>query len=107
MEREFNTLTRGKKHGVPKKKTDIKLLEATYQEAKLHEYITGRQLQSSKRDRVPDLITKGAVKVHSGRSVERWRKGCTFTRSYEEDYEIFSDTEEKDTDGQVQTERMT
>ena len=56
----------------------IKLLEATYQEAKLHEYITGRQLQSLKRDRVPDLITKGAVKVHSGRSVERWRKGRTF-----------------------------
>jgi hypothetical protein len=50
---------------------------------------------------------KGAVKVHSGRSVERWRKGRTFTRSYEEDYKIFSDTEEKDRDGQVQTERMT
>jgi hypothetical protein len=31
MEREFNTLTRGKKHGVPKKEADIKLLEATCQ----------------------------------------------------------------------------
>lgn len=94
MEKEFNTQTRGKKHGVPKKEMDIKLLEATYQEAELHDYITGRQLQGSKRDRVSDLITTGAVKLHSGRSMERWRKGRTFARSQEEDYEIFSDTEE-------------
>ena len=78
MEKEFNTQTRGKKHGVPKKETDIKLLEATYQEAELHDYITGRQLQGSKQDRVPDLIMTGAVKLHSGHSMERWKKGHTF-----------------------------
>ena len=107
MEKEFNTLTRGKKHGVPKKEMDIKLLEATYQEVKLHDYIAGRQLQGSKRDRVPDLVTKGAVKLHSGHSVERWRKGCTFAQSHKEDYEIFSDTEENSTaDTHVQPESM-
>ncbi|KIJ10153.1 hypothetical protein PAXINDRAFT_164295 [Paxillus involutus ATCC 200175] len=72
MEKEFNTLTRGKKHGVPKKDTDVMLLESSYREARLHEKIPGHKLKGLKRDKVVDVLTKGAVKLHTGHSIDRW-----------------------------------
>ncbi|KAF8833153.1 hypothetical protein BDN67DRAFT_917538, partial [Paxillus ammoniavirescens] len=98
MEKEFNTLTRGKKHGVPKKDRDVMLLESSYREARLHEKIAGRKLKGSKRDKVVDVLTKGAVKLHTGRSIDRWAQGRSFRRSHEEDWELFSDTDTTDTE---------
>ncbi|KAF9231490.1 hypothetical protein BU15DRAFT_90901 [Melanogaster broomeanus] len=96
MEKEFNTLTRGMKHGVPSKDADIKLLQSSYHAAKVHEDIPGRKGVGSKHDRVVDIISKGAIKLQTSRTIQRWQEGRNFRRSHEEDWEDISNDESDD-----------
>jgi len=93
MEKEFNTLARGKSHGIPKKDADVKLLESTYRASNVHEYRPGRKLVGSKRDRVQDVLTKGVVKLHSGPTLKRWHFGRSFPRALDEVWTVVSDDE--------------
>ncbi|KIJ06461.1 hypothetical protein PAXINDRAFT_182682 [Paxillus involutus ATCC 200175] len=90
MENEFNTVTCGMKHGVPKKDADIILLQSSYYAAKVHEDIPGRQRVGSKHDKVVDIISKGAIKLQTSCTIQRWQAARNFRRSHEEDWEDIS-----------------
>jgi len=92
MEKEFNTLTRGKAHTSPRHVTDVQSLETSYRNAKLHESIPGRKLRSSK-DKAKDLVTHGAVKLHSKRTIQRWSENWAFERSKEEAWGVLSEND--------------
>ena len=93
MKQEFNTLARGKSHGIPKKDADVKLLESTYWAANVHVYTPGRKLIGSKRDRVQDVVTKGVVKLHTAPTLKRWHFGRSFPRALDEVWTVVSDDE--------------
>jgi hypothetical protein len=86
MKHKFGTLTRGSKHGEPKKDADIKLLEGAYEKAKLHHYILGRTAIGTKRDRASDFILAGAVKLQATNTIETWSESRHFRRSHQKDY---------------------
>jgi len=65
MEQEFNTMTCGMKHEVPKKAADIKLLQEPYHKVKVHDYIKGCTCATSKRERYNDYILNGFIKLQT------------------------------------------
>lgn len=92
MEKEFNTLTRGKAHTSPHYMTDVQSLESSYRDARIYEFIPKRKLQLSK-DKAKDLVTQGAVKLHVKRTIQRWSENRAFDRSTEENWDIVSESD--------------
>jgi hypothetical protein len=45
IEKEFGTLTRGKKHTVPKKELDVSRLQEEYKVSSYHEFSAGREVK--------------------------------------------------------------
>lgn len=87
MEAEFSTGNHGLRHGVPKKNADVKLLQDSYQAAKVHEYIKGHTQTGSKRDKYPDFISNGLVKLQTATMLFTWVDGRNFWHSHIEDWE--------------------
>lgn len=80
IEKEFETLARGKKHTVPKKEIDVGKLQASYHTSGYHiQSSAGRTIR--KKDKAQDLILKGILAVQNGRVLERWVHARTFERS--------------------------
>ena len=86
MEQEFNTLTHGSKHKVPKKDTDVKLLQGAYEVTQIHSYIPGRTVIGGKHDKATDFISNGGIKIQQTNMLEIWSESRHFLRSQEEDY---------------------
>ena len=95
VEQEFQTLSRGKKHAVPKKEHDIQVLQQSYRMARVHYHESGRKIKS-KRDRAKDLATTGAVMLEQSKALDRWIEGRSFVRSTEQEWNILSDSEDED-----------
>ena len=93
MEQEFNTLTQGKSHGTLKKDADVKLLESMYRAAKVHNYIPRHKLIGSKRDKVQDVVVKGAVKLQSGPTLKHCHFGQSFPQALDEVWTVVSHDE--------------
>ena len=80
VEKEFNTLTHGKKHTVPQKELDVQKLQDLYSASKLHTEIPGRK-RFSKKDYGKDYLSTGAVSFSDGKLRERWILEPTAERS--------------------------
>lgn len=85
MEKEFGTLTRGKKHTVPQKEFDVCKLLESYLAAGIHKYEPGRNV--SKGDKAEDYATKGCLELQKGKILEKWVEGRSFLRSTTQDWE--------------------
>ncbi|KAF7326135.1 hypothetical protein MKEN_00465000 [Mycena kentingensis (nom. inval.)] len=82
VDQTFNTLTRGKKHTIPKKENDIlKLMERV---KGVHGYQRGRKCAAE--DTPKDYFGAGGQKWMSGPTWENWKGKRTFVRSTEENY---------------------
>jgi hypothetical protein len=92
IEHEFQTLTRGKKHTIPKKATDVKKLQKSYQASRFHNYTAGCTIKT-KADCAVDYTTKGLLTLSLGRSIAKWVHGRSFECTTMEDWDIFSDDE--------------
>lgn len=80
VEKEFNTLTRGKKHTVPQKELDVQKLQDSYNASKLHTEIPGRK-RFSEKDYEKDYISAGALSFSDGKLLERWISERAMERS--------------------------
>jgi len=78
IEKEFGTLTRGKKCTVPKKEIDVTKLQQVYKESGCHRFKVGRR--AKKNMLAVDTATQGAMKVSHLDILKRW-KDEGFTRS--------------------------
>lgn len=85
VENEFGTYTRGKKHTVPTKERDIKILQGAYHQAGHHTFTRGRKIEK-KEDKASDFMKLGYEKLHDGKALARWEDHRTFERSTEEQY---------------------
>lgn len=92
IEREFMTLTRGKKHTTPKKELDIRALQESYWKACVHDYEPGRRIRS-KRDHAKDVTTEGALTMVLGATIARWVDGRSFARSTSQEWNLYSDSD--------------
>lgn len=98
IEEEFGTLTRGKKHTVPKKELDIQKLQQSYQSSGYHKYCRGRQI-NSKKDRAVDYTTKGHLKLQRGKILRKWAEQRTFERATTENWDdVLEDVEDSEED---------
>jgi hypothetical protein len=93
IEREFMTLTCGKKHTIPRRELDIQLLQDSYQKARVHVYEPGRKI-TGKRDHAKDTTTNGALAMMSGSILAHWFESRSFTRSTTQEWDLFSDSDE-------------
>lgn len=80
VEKEFNTLTHGKKHTVPQKELDVQKLHDSYSASKLHTEIPGRKRFLDK-DYEKDYISAGALSFSDGKLREQWISERTIERS--------------------------
>ena len=80
IEEEFGTLTRGKKHTIPKKELDVHKLQDSYRSAGYHKYLAGREI-NSKKDRAADYATNGCLKLQRGNILQKWIDLRTFERA--------------------------
>ncbi|KAL1681647.1 hypothetical protein EV122DRAFT_205192 [Schizophyllum commune] len=86
MEEEFETLTRGLKHTVPKKDADVRALQEMYERAHLHESQPGRVVK--KDDKAQDFINEGVKTLPT--TLNGWHDGRNYKRRTEDDWEVNS-----------------
>lgn len=96
VEQELHTLSRGKKHAVPKKEHDIQVLQQSYRTARIHYYEPGRKMVGGRKDKAKDIVTEGAVTLEQGKMLARWIEGRSFTRSMEQEWNLLSESEEEE-----------
>ena len=96
VEQELHTLSRGKKHAVPKKEHDIQVLQQSYRTARIHYYELGRKMFGGRKDKAKDIVTEGAVTLEQGKMLARWIEGRSFTRSMEQEWNLLSESEEEE-----------
>ena len=89
------TLTRGKKHTIPRNELDIQQLQESYRKARVHVYEPRRKI-AGKRDNAKDITTNGALTMMSGSTLANWVDGRSFTRSTTEGWDLFSDSNDSD-----------
>ena len=80
---------------VPKKELDIQALQKLYHTARVHQYEPGRKFK--RKNVVKDVATVGTVNMMSGKTVNRWIDGQTFTRSMMQEWDLFSGSNESET----------
>lgn len=100
VEKQFGTVSRGKKHTTPSRELDISVLQRSYQESTYHIYHQGRKIEK-KEDRAEDFVSKGVAKLHTGKPLERWNYLRSFERSKTE---IWDEDRSTDTEGAPGTE---
>lgn len=86
MEYQFRTLTRGKKHTVPQKERDVKLLTEKYVAAHLNKHVHGRNA-ATKDDLYKDFIDEGAQAIVTKNVLSKWHEGRCFVREIAEDWQ--------------------
>jgi len=106
VEEIFETLTRGMKHTVPQKETDILRLQESYKASTYHDYTQGRKVEAveeqpqdeeegqkkrTKKKRNPDYMEGGTNKLHGRKVITKWRFQRDFPRSTTEDYEALEE----------------
>ena len=94
IEEEFGTLTRGKKHTIPKE-LDIRTLQKSYRSAGYHKYVAGRDI-NSKKDQAVDYATNGCVQLQKGKILQKWIDLRTFERATTEHWGDILDDEDSD-----------
>ena len=96
IEEEFGTLTRGKRHTVPKKEHDIQKLQKSYRLSDYHNlYHRGREI-NSKQDQATDYTTKGSLKLQRGKLIQKWVGLQTFERATRENWDDMLDDEDSE-----------
>jgi hypothetical protein len=86
MEHQFNTVTRGAKHGVPDKEADVEKLTVQYTKSELHVHKPGRRIRNA-TDRAPDVITTGAINLERLHTIDKWFEGRSHERSTAEEWD--------------------
>lgn len=94
MEEEFGTLTRGKKHTVPKKEADVRRLVDSYQGAGIHVHEPGRTIR--KREQATDYSLKGCLRLQRGGTISRWVDGRSFGRATSQEWVASDDSDNSD-----------
>ncbi|KAJ7440734.1 hypothetical protein FB451DRAFT_1058621 [Mycena latifolia] len=85
MEKQFKTVARGARHGVPDKEKDIEKLTGQYMKSKLHTY-------SSVTEKSPDVINIGAENLERLDTMEDWWGRRSHKRSILEDWDTPAET---------------
>jgi hypothetical protein len=93
IEEEFGTLSRGKKHTIPKKELDVQRLQQAYNTSGYHRYSAGREI-NSKNDRAMDYATNGCLKLQRGKILRKWKDLRTFERATSERWDDLLDDSE-------------
>ncbi|KAJ7259072.1 hypothetical protein C8J57DRAFT_1073506, partial [Mycena rebaudengoi] len=83
MEKQFKTVARGTRHGIPDKEKDIAKLMAQYIKSKLHLYCKGRSVTQKS----PDVINIGAEDLERQNTIEDWWGRRSHPRSTLEEWE--------------------
>lgn len=100
IEKDFGTLTRGKKHRVPQKELDVARLQKEHMESGYHEFLPGRVIKR-KSDMARDIASLGSLKLQT-KVLERWDHLRRFPRATDQMWgDMVSDSEEdteEDTD---------
>jgi hypothetical protein len=99
IEEEFGTLTRGKRHTVPKKELDVQKLQESYRLSDYHKYHRGRDI-NSKKDQAADYTTKGCLKLQRGKFLRKWVELRTFERATRENWDMFDGEDSENEDGE-------
>ncbi|KAK0451960.1 uncharacterized protein EV420DRAFT_1621740 [Desarmillaria tabescens] len=73
IEKQFGTLTRGKKHTIPKKKKDVETLTKLFWDSKYHDFKARQKLQADK-NKARDYIGDGITKLWDGQAMANWVK---------------------------------
>jgi hypothetical protein len=87
IELEFKTLTRGKKHTIPKKDLDVQTLHNSYHESRVHIRVPGRRSETE-RDKAKDVTAHGISVFLAGKVMKRWIDNRTFERSMEQEWDL-------------------
>ncbi|GLB45643.1 hypothetical protein LshimejAT787_2500350 [Lyophyllum shimeji] len=87
IEKQFGTLTRGKKHTIPKKEEDVQTLHKSYHTSGHHKRSATISKIRLKKDRAEDFASDGFKKFQSGSVLGKWVHQRTFTRSKAERWE--------------------
>ncbi|KAH7924175.1 hypothetical protein BV22DRAFT_1166000 [Leucogyrophana mollusca] len=85
MDSEFETITRGARHGVPQKELDVTKLTDQYVKSGLHVYDAGRQIKSAK-NKAEDFLTKGVVDLERLGTIDTWWKSRSYARFTSQDW---------------------
>ncbi|KAJ3494148.1 hypothetical protein NLJ89_g10869 [Agrocybe chaxingu] len=91
IEKDFGTLSRGAKHTKPSKEKDVTKLQKSYRISGYHNYKAGRRVKT--KALIPDYATLGAIKVQTGKVLQRWNDLRSFERSTTEIWEHLLDDE--------------
>ncbi|KAL0569336.1 hypothetical protein V5O48_012628 [Marasmius crinis-equi] len=98
MEREFMTLTRGRKHTVPKKEADVNLLCGVFEESTYHIVTNGRVIKSD-QDKAKDFQQLGQQAFVQGGTLENWHNNRSYGRSVQESWSDSEHGEDGSDDG--------
>ena len=79
VEEETETLSRGKKHGIPDSEKDIFLLEQSYTTSEIHIYTKGRMVE--KDDMAEDIVACGFDDLQEGKGYKTWKNNRLYVRS--------------------------
>lgn len=85
LEKEFNTLTRGRKHTTPDAERDINRLMDSYTESQIYQYRAGRMVKSG-ADWFQDIVAKGAGNIAREDVIHRWSDKRSFVRARGKEY---------------------
>lgn len=99
---QFKTMSRGKKHTVPRKFFDVQTLQNSYHASNIHKYVAGRK-SISKRDSAKDFASNGIVELMTGKILARWTDGRSFERSTDQEWD-FSREDGMETDEDPSTD---
>ncbi|KAJ6477200.1 hypothetical protein C8R47DRAFT_1178829 [Mycena vitilis] len=83
MEKQFRTVARGARHGVPDKEEDVAKLTAIYMASQLHTFCKGRSVTQ----RSPDVINLGVENLERLPTIKDWWTRRSNARSTVEDWE--------------------
>ncbi|KAJ7122658.1 hypothetical protein C8R43DRAFT_899695 [Mycena crocata] len=82
MEKQFKTVARGARHGIPDKEADVAKLTGQYMKSKLHVHVDGRQVTQKS----PDVINIGAEDLERLDTIKKWWGRRSNPRSTLEDW---------------------
>jgi hypothetical protein len=99
IEAEFKTLTRGKKHTVPKQDLDVQTLQSSYHASCIHNRVPGRKSETE-RDHASDVTLRGVILLHKGKVLKRWTDNRAFARSIEQEWDLLSEDDSSSSSGE-------
>lgn len=85
IEKQFKTVSRGGRHGVPDKEKDVQTLVGQYVDSDLHIYKPGRKIKVS-IDRSTDFISVGVDNLERTGTINEWFTRRSHPRSTAEDW---------------------